>query len=135
MKDVREILLKGLIPALQTATSLSVYTTIPKKASPVYPYIYVSDMYQEENGSKTSKSYKIDLLVRVIYKDVKSLSGLFGSINNVLSIINNGKPFEIGTQFYIESGTLISSSMTTELIETGKLEIGLVRLLFKIEQN
>ncbi len=133
MKDVREILLKGLVPALKTAAGLDVYTTIPKDASPTYPYIYISDIYQDEDGPKTSKSYKIDLLVRVIYKNVKSLSGLFGSINDVLSIINNGKPFEIDTPFHIESGTLISSSMTTELTETGKLDIGLVRILFKIE--
>jgi hypothetical protein len=49
MKGLHKILLKALVPAIATATGRSVYTRAPKDSA-AYPYVYISDIYQEEDG-------------------------------------------------------------------------------------
>lgn len=133
MKDIRQILLTALVPALATATSRNVYTRIPKAAGATYPYIYISDIYQEEIGPKTSYIYQLDVLIQVIYQDVDSLTGLFTDMNNVLSIVNNGSPFALSSPHKVLSCELNSSTTTEFQTETGTQNVGLIRLLFNIE--
>lgn len=133
MKDIRQILLTALVPALATATSKNVYTRMPKAIGAVYPYIYISDIYQEEFGSKTSYIYRLDVLIQIIYQDVDSLVNLFADMNNVLSIVNNGSPFALDSPHKVMSCELNNSTTTEFQTETGTQNVGLIRLLFNIE--
>lgn len=134
MKDVRNILLTGLVPALSSATGLNVYTRMPKAANIVYPHIYISDIYQEEIGSKTDFVYQLDVLVQVVYQDVDDLGVMFGKMDNVLSIVNNGvTPFVLTSPYVIEECSLNNSSTTEFQTETGTQNVGLIRLNFIIK--
>lgn len=133
MKDIRHIFLIGFCPALATATGKTVYTRMPKAIGAVYPYIYISDIYQEETGPKTSYQYKLDVLIQIIYQDVDSLVNLFTDMDNVLSIVNNGSPFALTSPYKIMLCELNNSTTTEFQTETGTQNVGLIRLLFNIE--
>lgn len=133
MKDIRQILLTALVPALATATGKNVYTRMPKAIEAVYPYIYISDIYQEEVGPKTSYIYRLDVLIQIIYQDVDSLTGLFADMNNVLSIVNNGSILTLASPHKVMSCELNNSTTTEFQTETGTQNVGLIRLLFNIE--
>jgi len=134
MKDVRNILLTALVPALKTATGKNVYTRIPKAANVAYPYIYISDIYQSESGSKTSYKYELDVLVQVCHLDLEDLSALFTDIDNVLSLINNGANLLALANPYKVMSCELGSSTTTEFqTETGTENVGLIRMLYNIE--
>jgi len=134
MKDVRNILLTALVPALKLATGKNVYTRIPKAANVVYPYIYISDIYQSESGPKTSYQYELDVLVQVVYQDVEDLGAMFTDIDNVLSIVNNGANLLTLTNPYKVMSCELNSSTTTEFqTETGTQNVGLIRMLYNIE--
>ncbi|NIA28713.1 MAG: hypothetical protein GWP06_02220 [Actinobacteria bacterium] len=133
MKDLRPILLKALVPALKTATGKDVFSRIPKSKSVTYPYVYISEMYQEEIGSKTSYRYNIDTLIQVIYKDAPGLGNLYTDTDNILGLVNNGSPFALESPYKIESCMLNSTNTTEILTETGIINVGLIRLFFLIE--
>jgi len=134
MKDVRNILLTALVPALKTATGKNVYTRIPKAANVVYPYIYISDIYQSESGPKTNYQYELDVLVQVVYQDVEDLGAMFTDIDNVLSVVNNGSNLLALTNPYKVMSCELGSSTTTEFqTETGTQNVGLIRMLYNIE--
>lgn len=134
MKDVRNILLTSLVPAIATATGKQCYTRIPKAANVTYPYIYISDIYQSETGSKTSYIYELDVLVQIVYQDVSSLTGLFADMDNVLSLVKNGvAPFALSGGYVVMSCELNSSTTTEFETETGTENIGLIRMLFNIQ--
>ena len=133
MKDIRQILLTALVSALATATGRNVYTRMPKSIGAVYPYIYISDIYQEEVGPKTSYIYRLDVLIQIIYQDVDDLGVLFTDMNNVLSIVNNAVPFALTAPHKVMSCELNNSTTTEFQTETGTQNVGLIRLLFNIE--
>jgi len=134
MKDVRNILLTALVPALKLATGRNVYTRIPKAANVVYPYIYVSDIYQSEFGPKTNYQYELDVLVQVVYQDVEDLGVMFTDIDNVLSIVNNGANLlALASPYKVMSCELGSSTTTEFQTETGTENVGLIRILYNIE--
>ena len=133
MKDIRNILLTALVPALATATGRNVYTRIPKAANVAYPYIYISDIYQEEVGPKTKYQYRLDVLIQIIYQDVDSLVALFTDMDNVLSIVNNAVPFALTAPYKVMSCELNNSTTTEFQTETGTQNVGLIRILFNIE--
>lgn len=134
MKDLRQILLTALIPAINTATGKKCYTRIPKQTGVTYPYLYISEIYQTENGHKTKYQYEIDLLVQIIYQDIDSLTALNTDMDNVLSIVKNGvSPFALTGGYKVTSCELISSNTTEFQTETGTQNVGLVRMLYNIE--
>lgn len=133
MKDIRNVLLTALVPALKTATGRNVYTRAPKAANVVYPYIYVGDIYMTENGPKTSDVFDYDVLIQVIYQDIDDLGVLFTDMDNVLSIVNHSTPFALTGGYKIRKVELLSSSDTEFQTETGTQNVGLIRLLFNIE--
>lgn len=133
MKDIRQILLAALVPALATATGRNVYTRIPKAVGAVYPYIYISDIYMSEDGPKTSDVFDYDVLIQVIYQDVDSLVALYSDMNNVLSIANHSTPFALTGGYKIRKVELLNSNDTEFQTETGTQNVGLIRLLFNIE--
>lgn len=133
MKDIRKILLTALVPALATATGKNVYTRMPKAIGAVYPYIYISDIYMTEDGSKTSDVFDYDVLVQVIYQDSDSLIPLYDDMDKVVSIINHSTPFALSGGYKINKIELGSSNETEFKTETGTQNVGLIRLLFNIE--
>lgn len=133
MKDIRNILLTALVQALATATGKAVYTRIPKAAGVTYPYIYISDIYQEEIGPKTSYTYRLDVLIQIIYQDVDDLGALFTDMDNVLSIVDNGSILSLTSPYKVMSCELNNSTTTEFQTETGTQNVGLIRLLFNIE--
>lgn len=133
MKDVRNILIPPLITAIKAATGKDCYTRLPKAAGVTYPYIYISDIYQEENGPKTSYRYNLDVLIQVVYHNVDDLTNLFDDMNDILGIINNATPFALTSPHKIYSIELNNSTTTEIQTETGVLNVGLIRAIFDIE--
>lgn len=132
MKGLHKILLKALVPAIATATGRTVYTRAPKDTA-AYPYIYISDIYQEEDGPKNSYQYKIDLLVQVLHKDQTSLDAFYDDIDDVLSIINNAVPFALDSPYTVMDCRLNNTSTTEFMSEVGVINAGLIRVLFRIK--
>lgn len=133
MKDIRNILLTALVPAIATATGRTVLTRIPKAKAQSYPYIYISDIYQEEVGPKTSYQYRLDVLIQVVYQDIDDLGALFTDMDNVLSLVNNGVPFALIAPYKVMSCELNNSTTTEFQTDTGTQNVGLIRLLINIE--
>lgn len=132
MKDLRQILLKALVPALKTATGKNVYSRMPKAANIVYPYIYVGDIYDKEVGPKTSFTYEYDVQIMIVHKDLNDLAALFDDMDKVKGIVNNSTPFSLTEGFIIDSCTLGGSNNTDFETDTGIENIGIIRLLFYI---
>lgn len=134
MKDVRNILLTSLVPALKTATGKNVYTRMPKSANIVYPYIYIGDKYQTEVGSKTSFQYELDIQVIVCHMNLMDISALTTDMDNVCSVINNGSQLlALANPYKVMSCELISANDTELQTEVGTENIGIIRILFNIE--
>jgi hypothetical protein len=137
MRDVRKQLIKGLIGAINTKIpGRTVYTQIPKGdySDPItYPYIWISDIFQDEDGPKNGYMYNLDVLVQIVYSNASSLIPLWDDQDKVLQIIDNGNKFALDDGFEIMDMTLISSDSDEELTNTEKLNIGLVRINFMIE--
>lgn len=134
MRDVRNILLTALVPALKVATGRNVYTRMPKAANIVYPYIYIGDKYQTEVGSKTSFQYELDIQVVICHMNLLDLSALTTDMDNVLSIVNNGASLlTLANPYKVMSCELISSNDTEIQTEVGTESLGIIRILFNIE--
>jgi hypothetical protein len=134
MKDIRKIVLDPLAAAIATATGRLVYDTIPDPA--VYPYIYISEAYLTEVGTKIKFQYELDVLVQVVHMGDISMGSLYNDMDDVLGIINNGPcSLTLASPYKVLQGTLNSSSTTEILTEIGKLQIGLIRINFLITKS
>ena len=69
MKDARNSLVTGLYTSLTAACNATVYSRMKKKADIVYPYIHISDIYDEEVGTKDEFQFNFDTLIQVFYTD------------------------------------------------------------------
>lgn len=132
MKGLHVILLKALVPAIATATGRTVYTRAPKDTA-TYPYIYISDYYQEENGPKNSYQYEVDLLIQVLHKDQTSLTAFYDDIDDILGIINNAVPFALDSPYTVMDCRLNNTSTTEYMSEVGVINAGLIRIQFRIK--
>ena len=130
MKDLRTILFAPLVEALQTATGIGVYTVVPSDVA--FPYIYISDFYQKESGPKDSYDYDVELLIQIRYKGLTSIKPLADTMDSIMSLLNNGSPFDLEEPYKIEQCLLISNTDTVILTETGPENIGLIRINFLI---
>lgn len=134
MKDIRSILIPPLLTAINTATGKACHTRQPKAANITYPYIYISEFYQTEVGAKTSNEYQADIAIQVCYMDVNDLSDMFNDMDDIMSIVNHDKPFNLATGYQILSCELSNSSTSEFQTETGTLNIGLIRIIFNIQE-
>lgn len=132
MNDVRNILIKALKSQLATATGKTIYVRMPKAADIAYPYIQIADVYQTEDGPKTSYYYNLDVLIRVVYKDANDLGAMFTDMNNISSVIKNYGSFALDSPFVLRSAELNNSSHSDFESDTGTLSIGLIRIDFDI---
>lgn len=141
MRDARKEIVSGLITAINAKLSgITVYTKVPKAVDnnavlASYPYIYIAEIYQDETGPKNRFFYNYDILIQVVYKDLTSKVSLWTTVNSILEIVNNNVPFSLSNDFEIMEMTLISNSETEILTDTGILDIGLIRIMVKVEDN
>lgn len=135
MNDPRKSVLKALTAALATATGRTVYTKIPKKPPFVvtYPYIHISDVFMEEEGTKLDYQYKLQILIEVAHKDEISDGSLFDDMNNVCSIINNSVPFALESPYKVMDCRLVSSTQIEAMTETGMVDVGAIRIVMRVE--
>ena len=63
-----------------------------------------------------------------VYKDVSSLVNLYTTQNTVLGLINHPKPFALTNNFEIIETELLSSNDAEIKIDSGTLNIGLIRI-------
>jgi hypothetical protein len=132
MRDARKQIVSALITAL-SEVGVTVYTKVPKDTA--YPYIHISEIYQDENGPKNSFFYNYDILIQVVYKDLDSKVSLWNTVNSVLAIVKNDASLSLADDFEVMETTLISNSETEIMTDTGILDIGLIRILIKVEDK
>ena len=121
--------LKSALPTMIIRTKLNDFDTSDNLA---YPYIYIGEIYQNEDGPKNFYRYPVEMLLQVVYKDVTSLVDLYTTQNTVLGLINHPKPFSLTNNFEIIETELLSSNDAEVKIDSGVLNIGLIRIRFTI---
>lgn len=133
MRDARPQLIKALVSDLKSRLSYDrVYTKIPKKVS--YPYVYIAEIYQDEDGSKSEFQYRYDVLIQVVYKDADSPLARYQDQSAILGMVNNAQGFALEDNFDLMKVSLISNSEETDIkTDSGILDVGLVRIEFLIE--
>lgn len=139
MKNCKVQLLTALVAAIKTALPTFKVRTKLNDFDPsdntAYPYIYISDVYQTENGPKDQYFYSVELLIQIVYKDVTDLGDLYATQNAVLGIFTHPKPFTLTGNFEIMENNLINSNDAEVKIDTGTLNIGLIRMNFDIQDK
>jgi len=105
MRNCKKEILTALVSALTTAMPTMIIRTklndFDLSDNTAYPYIYLGEVYQTEDGPKNWYRYSVEILIHVVYKDVTSLNDLYTSQNSVLGILNNPKPFTLTNNFEI----------------------------------
>ena len=120
----------AILTALRTAittkiTGRNVYTIPPK--STTYPYIWLSQPFMTEIGSKAGFIYRMELLIQVVHKDLSSLTPLLSDMQKIHELINNGQDLTV-TGYTVIEMNLLSANRTRELYESMALDIGLIRI-------
>lgn len=121
--------LKTAMPTMNIRTKLNDFDMSDNSA---YPYIYIGDVYQNEDGPKNFYRYPVEMLLQIVYKDQSGLTNLYATQNSVLSTLDNPKPFTLTNNFEIIETELLSSNDTEIKIDSGVLNIGLIRIRFTI---
>lgn len=121
--------LKTALPTFTIRTKINDFDTSDDSA---YPYIHITEVYQNEDGPKPYYRYPVEMLVQVVYKDITDLGDLYTTQNAVLGTLDNPKPFTLTNDFEIIETELLSSNDTEIQIDSGILNIGLIRVRFTI---
>jgi hypothetical protein len=139
MRDVRTQLVTALITAIAAkSTGLTPYTKIPQgdASNPIsYPFIYITDITDIENGPKNQFMYEYDLSVQLVYKDLTDLSTMWTAVDKIKQIINNNVPFALTGNFAIMEATLIDTDETEDLMDSQVVDTTIIRINFLIEDN
>ncbi len=122
--------LKAAITGMKVRTKLNDFDVSDNTA---YPYIHISDVYQNENGPKNYHSYDLEVLINVVYKDITDLGALYTAQNSVLGLFNIPQSLTLTNNFKVQETILVSSTDTEIKTDTGTLNIGLIRIRFTIE--
>jgi len=133
MKDCRTQLITGLITAIGTKTAIDVYTKVPKSIA--YPFIYLTDIIDNEDGPKNQFMYSYDVSIEIVYKDLTVKDNLWGTVNDIKGIITNGSPFTLTGGFKIMDMTLIDTTETEDLLNSQEVDTATIRVNFNIEDN
>jgi len=139
MRDVRKQIVKGLKAAIDAkATGLTVYTKIPKgdATNPIsYPYIYLTNIIDSENGPKNQFMYNYDLDIEVVYKNLLDKVAMWDTVDKIKQIINNCEPFTIDDNFKIMAMVLIDTDETEDLVDSQDVDVTRIRVNLDIEDN
>lgn len=134
MNDARKQLIIGLKAAIDAkATGLTVYTKVPKSAS--YPFIYIAEIYDTEDGPKNQFMYQYDVTIQLVYKDLTDKSDMWDDVSTIKELITNRSPFAITGGFSIMDATLIDTDETTDLMDSQEVDTTIIRVNFQIEDN
>jgi hypothetical protein len=139
MRDVRKQLVIGLITAINAkATGLTVYTKIPKgdASNPIsYPYIFIAEIFDTEDGPKNKFMYQYEVTLQVVYKDLTSKLDMWTTVDLIKQIINNDSPFTLTDNFKIMEAILIDTDETEDLVDSQDVDTTIIRINFMIEDN
>lgn len=139
MRNCKRELLTALVAKLKLAMpTMTIRTKINDfdiSDNSAYPYVYISDLYQLENGPKNYHSYELEVLIQVVYKDQTSLIDLYNSQNSVLGLFEIPESLILTNNFKVQETVLLSSTDTEIKIDTGTLNIGLIRVRYTIEDK
>ena len=124
-------ILAGLRNSIIAKITGRTVATIPAKEM-AYPYIWLSQPFMSEIGSKKGFIYRMDLLIQVIHKDLSSLTPLLTDMQKVHEIINNASDISVSGYTVIEMN-LINTNRSVELTDSGRLDIGLIRIQIDIK--
>ena len=127
-----QALLTGLRTAILAKLSSARVETVPQKEDTTYPYIWLSQPFMVENGPKGKYIYEIEILIQVIHKDLASLTPLLTQMQGIHEIINNGAAFAVAG-YTMLSAELVNTNQTVEMLDTGRLDIGLIRCKFELK--
>jgi len=134
MKDCRTSLVTALITAIDTqSTGLTVYTKVPKSVS--YPYIYITEIIDTEDGPKNIYIYNYDVSLELVYKDLTDKSAMWAAVDLIKQIITNRTPFALTGGFYIMQATLIDTTEAEDLLNSQEVDTTTIRVNFMIEDN
>lgn len=139
MRNCKKELLTALVAKVKTAIPGMIVRTklndFDISNNSGYPYIYIGDVYQNEEGTKIQYIYPLEVLIQVVYKDATSLTDLYTSQNAILGILIHPKPFGLTNNFEIMETILLNSNDSEIKIDSGTLNIGLIRIRFLIEDK
>ena len=139
MKDCRTSLITALITAIDgQATGLMPYTKVPKgdAANPIaYPFIYITDITDVEDGPKNQFMYSYDLDMELVYKDLTDKAAMWTAVDLIKQLINNDVPFALTGGFSIMELTLIDTIETEDLLNSQDVDTTIIRVNFMIEDN
>lgn len=135
MIEIRSILIPALTSAIKTATGLKVYDDLPIHLinTAIFPHVNISDIYVSENGPKNAYNYEVNILLEVVHNNISSLATLHSDMNKVLGIVNNSSPFALTGGYTIMDCRLNNTTTTKASIEKGFVNIGIIRLIFRIK--
>jgi hypothetical protein len=97
-----------------------------------YPYIYIGEVYQNEDGPKNYYRYPVEILLQIVYKDQTSLTPLYGTQNTVLGLLTGPFDLTLTNNFQLLDTELIMSNDSEIKIDSGTLNIGMIRIRFTI---
>ena len=139
MRNCKKELLTALVASLKTAMPTMIIRTklndFDLSDNTAYPYIYISEVYQSQDGPKNWFRYPVECLVQVVYKDVTGLTDLYTSQNSVLGLLTKPETLTLTNNFKVMNTELLSSNDTEIKIDSGTLNIGLIRIRFTIEDK
>ena len=127
-----QALLTGLRTAILSKLTTARVETVPQKEDTVYPYIWLSQPFMIENGPKGKYIYEIEILIQVIHKDLASLTPLLTQMQAIHEILNNGAAFAV-SGYTMLAAELVNTNQTVEMLDTGRLDIGLIRCKFELK--
>jgi len=135
MTDVRTILITALVSALATATGRKVYGDMPVQleGTKVFPRIDIADVLVQEDGPKNSYHYQADVLIEIVHKNLTSMSTMHNDLNNALGIVNNAVPFALASPYSIMDCRLNTVTTSKATADKGLVDVGIIRLIFRIK--
>ena len=133
MNYPEEVLIKGLISAINTKLpARTVYTIPPKDSS--YPYILINQTDMTEVGPKKGNFiYRFEPLIQIIHKDLSTIETLLDDMQEIHELITNASGAITVSGYSVITMDLINTNRTTELYDWGRLDIGLIRPLIELQ--
>jgi hypothetical protein len=139
MRDCRTSLITALITAISgQSTGLTAYTKIPKGdlSNPIsYPFFYITNIADVENGPKTQFMYDYELDIEIVYADVTDKSVMWGVADSIKQLFCNGSPFALTGGFSIMQALLVDTVETEDLLNSQEVDTITIRMRFEIQDN
>jgi hypothetical protein len=135
MNDIRNILITALKTSLATATGRKVYGDMPiqLEGTKVFPHISISEVFVQEEGTKIAYIYNANVLIEIVHKQLTTMATMYNDMNNALSVVNNAVPFTLTGGFSVMDCQLNTSTTTTASIGKDLVDVGIIRLIFRIK--